>query len=137
MQGPEYLIELCHGFTYSGHPLAVAAGLATLELYKEEGLFERAKSLEMPFAQAMMSLRAAPHVADIRTIGLMSGIDLDSAPGKPGQRGYEVMERLFHDSDIYVRAAGDTLIVAPPLIITEAHIGEIRDRIAAVLKLLD
>ncbi len=85
MQGPEYLIELFHGYTYSGHPLAVAAGVATLELYKKEGLFERARSLEGKFADAMMSLKGLPNVADIRPIGLMCGIDLDPIPGSARQ----------------------------------------------------
>jgi beta-alanine--pyruvate transaminase len=136
MQGPEYLIELFHGFTYSGHPLAVAAGLATLDLYREEGLFERAKALEKPFADAMMSLKGRPFVADIRPIGLMCGIDLEPLQGKPGARGYEAIERMYHEHDLYVRVAMDTLIVSPPLIASERDIGEIRDRISALLAAL-
>src|SRR5258706_2870025 len=87
MQGPEHIIELFHGYTYSGHPLAVAAGVATLNLYKDEGLFEKAKAGEARFAEAMMSLKGLPSVADIRPIGLLAGIDLDPVPGKPGVRG--------------------------------------------------
>jgi beta-alanine--pyruvate transaminase len=137
MQGPEYMVELFHGFTYSGHPLAVAAGLATLEVYKEEGLFERVKALEKPFAAAMMSLKGRPHVADIRPIGLICGIDLEPMPGKPGARGYEAIERMYHEHDVHVRVTMDTLIVSPPLIATERDIGEIRDRIAAMLAVLE
>ena len=133
MQGPEYLVELFHGFTYSGHPLAVAAGLATLDLYKDEGLFERARKLEKPLAETMMSLKGKPHVVDIRPVGLMCGIDMEPIPGKAGARGYEAMERAFHEHDLYIRIAGDTLVVAPPLIVTEAQLGEIRDKVAAVL----
>jgi len=134
MNGPEYLVELFHGFTYSGHPLAAAAGVATLDIYRDEGLFERARKLEPVFADAMMSLKTAPNVADIRTVGLMCGIDLDSIPGKPGARGYDAIERMYHDHDLHCRVTMDTLIIAPPLISTEAHISEIRDRIRAVLE---
>jgi beta-alanine--pyruvate transaminase len=134
MQGPEYLVELFHGYTYSGHPLAVAAGVATLNLYKDEGLFERAKQMEGMFADAMMSLKGQPNVADIRPIGMMAGIDLDPTPGKPGDRGYRAIESMYHDHDIYVRVTMDTLIVSPPLIATESDIGEITDRIKKVLK---
>src|SRR6185312_84588 len=126
--------ELFHGYTYSGHPLAAAAGLATLDIYKDEGLFARAEKLEPVFADAMMSLKGEPNVEDIRTVGLLAGIDLAPMPGKPGLRGYDATERMYHDLDIYVRVAMDTLVVAPPLISTEADIGDIRDRIAKVLK---
>ncbi|MGE0626401.1 MAG: aspartate aminotransferase family protein [Hyphomicrobiaceae bacterium] len=136
MGGPDYAVELFHGYTYSGHPLAVAAGLASLEVYKEEGLFERALKMEPVFAEAMMSLKGQPHVADIRPVGMMCGIDLAPAAGKVGSRGYEAMERGFHEHDLYVRIATDTLVVAPSLIVSEAQIGEIRDRIATVLKAL-
>jgi beta-alanine--pyruvate transaminase len=134
MQGPEYLVELFHGYTYSGHPLAVAAGVATLNLYKEEGLFERAKKMEGMFADAMMSLKGLPNVADIRTVGLLAGIDLNPTPGKPGDRGYRAIETMYHEHDIYVRVTMDTLIVSPPLIATEADIGEITDKIGKVIK---
>jgi len=136
MTGPDYAVELFHGFTYSGHPLAVAAGLATLRLYEDEGLFERARSLEKPFADAMMSLKGHPHVVDIRPIGMMCGIDLESAPGKVGARGYEALERAFFEHDLYIRLATDTIVTAPPLIATESQIGEMRDRIATLLSKL-
>ncbi len=136
MTGPDYAVELFHGFTYSGHPIAVAAGLAALDVYREEGLFERAQTLQSPFAEAMMSLKGAPGVVDIRPIGLMCGIDLDPIAGKVGKRGYDAMETMFHTHDLYVRVAGDTLVVAPPLIATEQHIGEIRDRISQLLATL-
>jgi len=134
MTGAEHLPELFHGYTYSGHPLAVAAALATLKLYKDEGIFERAKALEPVFADAMMSLKGLPNVADIRTIGLLAGIDLDPIPGKVGVRGYDAIERMYADHDLYCRVTADTLIPSPPLIVSESQIGEIRDKIAAVLK---
>jgi beta-alanine--pyruvate transaminase len=133
MEGPEYLVELFHGYTYSGHPLAVAAGLAALDIYRDEGLFERANTLEGKFAELMMSLRDAPNVIDIRPIGLMCGIDLSPINAKPGQRGYDAIERMYHEHDLYCRVTADTLIVAPPLIATEDDLVEIRDRIRTVL----
>jgi beta-alanine--pyruvate transaminase len=134
MTGPEHMIELFHGYTYSGHPLAVAAGLATLDVYRDEGLFERARNNEKAFADAMMSLKGLPNVADIRPIGLMAGIDLDPLPGRPGVRGYEAIERMYHEHDLYVRVTMDTIIVAPPLIAGPSDFGAIRDRIAAVIR---
>jgi beta-alanine--pyruvate transaminase len=134
MTGAEHMIELFHGYTYSGHPLAAAAGLATLEIYKQEGLFEKARKLEGAFGEAMMGLEGQPHVSDIRTVGLIAGIDLDPQPGKPGVRGYDAIERMYHDHNIYVRVTMDTLIVAPPLVSTESDFAAIRDGIAKVLK---
>ena len=134
MQGPEHMIELFHGYTYSGHPLAVAAGIATLNLYKDEGLFEKARANEKAFADAMMSLKGLPNVADIRPIGLLCGIDLDPIPGKPGLRGYNAIERMYHEHDLYVRVTMDTICVSPPLIANESNFAEIRDRIATVIK---
>ena len=134
MTGPEHAVELFHGYTYSGHPLAAAAGIATLDLYKDEGLFERAIRLEPVLADAMMSLKGLPNVVDIRTVGLLAGIDLEPLPGKPGARGFQAMERMYHDFNIYVRVAMDTLVVAPPLISTEADIADIRDRVAKVIE---
>jgi beta-alanine--pyruvate transaminase len=134
MTGPEHLVELFHGYTYSGHPLAAVAGLATLDVYRDEGLFERAQKLEPVFADAMMSLKGEPGVEDIRTVGLLAGIDLAPTGGKPGLRGYEATERMYHDLNIYVRVAMDTLVVAPPLIATESDIAEIRDSLAKVIR---
>ncbi len=115
MQGPQHLPEFYHGYTYSAHPLATAAALAVLNVYREDELFERARGHEPIFAREMMSLRDAPHIADIRPIGLMCGIDLNPSEAGPGARGYDAMVRAFHAEDLYVRVAGDTLVVAPPL----------------------
>jgi beta-alanine--pyruvate transaminase len=134
MQGAEHLPELFHGYTYSGHPLAAAAGVATLNLYQEEGLFERARKMEKTFCEAMMSLKGLPNVGDIRPIGLLCGIDLDPVPGKGGVRGYSAIETAYHEEDIYVRITGDTLIVSPPLIATESDISFIRDKLATIIK---
>ena len=129
MNGPEHAIELFHGYTYSGHPLSVAAALASLDLYRDERLFERARALEAPFAKAMMSLRGKPGVEDIRPIGLICGIDLAGLPGAPGKLGLEATKRAFHDLDLYIRVGGDTLVVAPPLVITEEEIADLASRI--------
>lgn len=136
MTGPEHVIEFYHGHTYSGHPLSVAAGLAALDVYAAEALFERARGIETRFAEIMMGLKQAPHVADIRPIGLMCGIDLEPSTGKPGTKGYALIERTYHDHDLYVRIAGDTLIVAPSLTVTEDQLVVMRDRIAAALSAL-
>ncbi len=134
MNGPEHVIELFHGYTYSAHPLACAAGLATLDVYRDEGLFERARKLEAPFADAAMGLKGLPHVLDIRTVGLAAGIDLASRPDAVGGRAYEAMEKAFADEDLMIRVAGDTIALSPPLIITEGEIGELFGKLARVLK---
>lgn len=131
--GPETRIELFHGFTYSGHPLAVAAGLATLNVYRDDRLFERAAALEPMFAELMMTLKSARHVVDIRPIGLMCGIDLAARPGQDGARGFEVIERAYHRHDLYVRVVGDTLVVAPPLTASLDDLADIGARVAKVL----
>ncbi len=134
MQGAEHLPELFHGYTYSGHPLAAAAGVATLGVYQDEGLFERARGNEKLFCETMMSLKGLPNVADIRPIGMLAGIDLDPIPGKAGVRGYDAIERSYHEHDLYVRISGDTIIVSPPLIAGESDICEIRDKLAELIK---
>ena len=96
MRGPEHVIELFHGYTYSAHPLACAAGLATLDLYRDEGLFERAKALEPNWADAAMALKGLPNVLDIRCVGITAGIDLASRPDAVGKRGYDALEHAFH-----------------------------------------
>ncbi len=134
MRGPEHVVELFHGYTYSAHPLACAAGIATLDLYRDEKLFERAKKLEPRFADAAMALKGLSGVLDIRTVGLTAGIDLASRPGAPGLRAYEAMDRSFYEEDLMLRIAGDTLVLTPPLIVSEAQIGEIFDKVARVIK---
>jgi len=134
MKGPEHLPELFHGYTYSAHPLACAAGLATLDLYRDEDLFARAQALEPVFADAAMSLRGLPGVLDIRTVGLAAAVDLAPRDGAAGQRGYETMMRAFHGEDMVLRVGGDTFAVMPPLIVTEEQIGEIFGRLALTIR---
>src|ERR1019366_454124 len=134
MKGPEHVIELFHGYTYSAHPLACAAGLATLDLYRDENLFERARNLEASWAQAAMSLKGLPNVLDIRPVGLTVGIDLASKPDAVGKRGYAALEASYYDHDLMLRAVGDTLALSPPLIVSESQIGEIFDKVGKIIK---
>jgi beta-alanine--pyruvate transaminase len=136
MQGPPEAIEFFHGYTYSGHPVACAAGLATLDIYAREGLLTRALELEGVFADALHGLRDAPHVTDIRNFGLMGAIDLAPRPGKPGGRGYDVLVGALGRGAL-VRASGDTLAFSPPLIVSEAQIGELFDTVRQVLQTIE
>jgi beta-alanine--pyruvate transaminase len=136
MRGPEHAIELFHGYTYSAHPLACAAALATLDLYRDEGLFERARKLEPLWADAAMGLRGLPNVLDIRCVGLTAGIDLASRPNAVGGRGYAAVEHAFHKEDLMIRISGDSMAVSPPLIVSEREIDEIFDKLARVIRAL-
>jgi beta-alanine--pyruvate transaminase len=127
-------IEFFHGYTYSGHPLACAAGLATLGVYRDEGLFERAASLAPYWEDAVHSLRGAPHVVDIRNLGLVAGIELASRPGKVGARAFELFTRCFNDENVLIRTTGDIIALSPPLIVEKEQIDEI---VGAVAKMLD
>jgi beta-alanine--pyruvate transaminase len=126
-------IELFHGYTYSGHPLAAAAGLATLELYENEGLFERAASLASYWEDALHSLRGHPHVIDIRNLGLVGGIELEPRGGAPGTRGFDVFVDCFNRG-VLTRVTGDIIALSPPLIIERAQIDELVDTISAAIK---
>jgi beta-alanine--pyruvate transaminase len=134
MTGPEHVVELFHGYTYSAHPLACAAGLATLDIYRDEQLFERANKLEGRFADAVMTLKGLPNVVDIRTVGLTAGIDLSPSKDGPGKRGFDGLNSAFHDNDLMLRIAGDTLVLTPPLIISEDQVGEIVEKVAKVIR---
>ncbi len=134
MRGPEHVIELFHGYTYSAHPLACAAGLAALDLYRKENLFERARDLEPKFADAAMALRGLPGVLDIRTIGLVAGIDLASKPDGFGKRAYAAMEKAFHEHGLMIRVTGDTIALSPPLIASEDEIGGIFAKVGKVIE---
>ena len=134
MRGPAHAVELFHGYTYSAHPLACAAGLATLDLYRDEGLFERAHKLEPLWADAAMSLKGLPNVLDIRCVGLTAGIDLASRPGDVGKRAYDAMEQAFNAENLVIRVTGETIALTPPLIVSEREIEEIFAKVARVIK---
>jgi beta-alanine--pyruvate transaminase len=133
MQGPERAIEFFHGYTYSGHPLACAAANATLDLYAEEKLFERAADLSAHWESAIHQLRRFPIVRDIRNLGLVAGIELEPLPDTPGKRAYDVFVACF-EAGLLIRVTGDIIALSPPLIITTAQIDEIVDRLGRVLQ---
>ncbi len=133
MNGPDHVIELFHGYTYSGHPLACAASIATLDLYRDEGLFERARALEPTFADAVMTLKGKPGLLDIRTVGLVAAFDMASKPEGIGKRAYEAMETAFHDQGLMFRVTGDTIAVSPPLIISESQVGELVEKVGKTI----
>ncbi len=130
--GPGQAIEFFHGYTYSGHPLACAAGLAALAVYRDEGLFGRAARLAPAFEAALHSLKGAPHVIDIRNIGLMGAVELEPRPGQPTERALDVFRHCF-DQGVLVRTTGDTIALTPPLVVDEAQVGQI---VAAIGKAL-
>ncbi|MGE5088307.1 MAG: aspartate aminotransferase family protein [Candidatus Levyibacteriota bacterium] len=121
----EGAIEFFHGYTYSGHPAACAAGLATLDIYRDEGLFERARTLAPYFQEAMFSLRDVPHITDIRGYGMFAAFDVAS-DGVPGHRGHVLQKKLF-DNGLNLKTTGDCALLAPPLIAERAHIDVIVD----------
>src|SRR5690606_36293549 len=126
MTGPEHMIELFHGYTYSAHALACAAGLATLALYRDEGIFENAKALSPYWEDAVHSLKGTKNVVDLRNIGIMAGVELAPREDGPGKRGYEVFVKAY-EMGLVARVTGATLALSPPLILNEGHIDEIFD----------
>ena len=133
---PPGMVELFHGYTYSGHPVAIAAAEATLGLYHEERLFDRARELAPHFEDAVHRLQGAPHVTDVRNFGLMAGIELEPRPGKPGARGFDAFLRCY-EQGVLTRVAGDVIALSPPLIISKPQIDQIVDTIADVLRKVD
>jgi beta-alanine--pyruvate transaminase len=133
MKGAEIAVELPHGYTYSGHPLACAAGLASLAVYREESLFERSAGLADYWQEAVHSLNGVPHVRDLRNLGLLAGIELEPRPGKSVERTFETYLKCF-EKGILVRTTGDIIALSPPLIIEKQQIDQIFGTLADVLK---
>ncbi len=133
MQGPEHLIEFFHGYTYSAHPLACAAGLATLETYEDEGLLTRAQSMAGTFADAVHSLKGLPNVIDTRNFGLVGGIELAPLPGEPAKRAFNVFLECW-EQGLLVRTTGDIVALSPPLIIEKNHLERIVDVLGKAIK---
>jgi beta-alanine--pyruvate transaminase len=136
MAGPPGAIELFHGYTYSAHPLACAAGVATLQLYKDEDLFNRAASMAPKLEQALHTLKGVRHVTDIRNHGLVGAVELASRPGAVGARAFEAFLQAF-EKGVLVRQTGDIIAIAPPLIIDEAQIAQIASTLRDVITALD
>ncbi|MXQ06747.1 aminotransferase class III-fold pyridoxal phosphate-dependent enzyme [Alphaproteobacteria bacterium GH1-50] len=133
MEGPEHVIEFFHGYTYSGTPIAAAAGLATLETYKEEGLFERALEMEEYWGDAVHSLADHPHVIDVRNLGLIGAIELEPIAGEPTKRAFSAFLDAY-EKGILIRTTGDIIAMSPPLIIEKAHIDQLVGTLSDVLK---
>jgi beta-alanine--pyruvate transaminase len=133
MQGPENTIELFHGYTYSAHPVACAAALATLDIYTKEGLLTRAATLAPQWEDAVHSLRGVPHVIDVRNYGLIGAVELEPRADKPGARGFDVFVKCF-ERGVMVRQAGDVIALSPPLIIEPKQIGRIVETLGAVIR---
>jgi beta-alanine--pyruvate transaminase len=133
MQGPEHMIELFHGYTYSGNPIASAAGIATLETYREEGLFQRAAEIAPYWEDALHSLKGLPHVIDIRNLGLIGAVELDPVAGAPTKRAFQAFLDAY-DRNILIRTTGDIIAMSPPLIISKAEIDRLIGTLADVLK---
>ena len=136
MQGPENAIELFHGYTYSAHPAACAAALATLDIYAREGLLTRAAALAPQWEEAVHSLRGASKVIDVRNYGLIGAAELDPRPGKPGARAFEVFLKCF-EQGVMVRQTGDTIAMSPPLIIEPAQIARIVQTVSEAIRDVD
>ncbi len=133
MQGPENVIDLFHGYTYSGHPLACAAALATLDTYAEEKLFDKALEIGGYWEEKIHALANLPNVIDIRNFGLIGAVELAPRDGKPGARAYDVFTKCFHDKDLMVRTTGDVIALSPPLILDRSHIDQIFGRLGEAI----
>ncbi|MGM9480061.1 aspartate aminotransferase family protein [Roseateles sp. NT4] len=133
MTGPEHLIEFFHGYTYSAHPLACAAGIATLDTYADDDLLTRAARMQDEFAKALHSLRDEPNVIDVRNIGLVGGIELKPLDGQPAKRAFNVFLDCW-DKGLLVRTTGDTVALSPPLIIESSHIERIIETLRGALR---
>jgi beta-alanine--pyruvate transaminase len=135
MNGPEHLIELFHGYTYSGNPVASAAGLATLDTYEEEGLLTRGAELASYWEDGLHSLKGLPHVLDIRNIGMIGAVELEPIPGWPAKRAFSAFLEGF-EKGILMRTTGDTIAMSPPLIIKKSEIDVLIDTLTGILKTL-
>ncbi|MTH96996.1 aspartate aminotransferase family protein [Roseibium sp. RKSG952] len=136
MTGPDHMIELFHGYTYSAHPVACAAALATLDTYEEEGLLTRAGELAQHWEDGLHSLKDCPNVIDIRNLGLIGAIELEPIAGEPTKRAFSAFLKAYEDG-ILIRTTGDIIALSPPLIISEAQIDELFGKLRSVLHTLD
>jgi beta-alanine--pyruvate transaminase len=135
-KAPENAIELFHGYTYSAHPVACAAALASLEIYREEGLFERCAGLAGYWQDAVHSLKGVRNVIDLRNLGLIAGIELEPMPGKPNKRAFDAFLKCYDDG-LLIRTTGDIIALSPPLIVEKNHIDEMFDKLGKTLKAIE
>ena len=135
MHGPEQLIEFAHGYTYSGHPLAVAAAHAALDVYQDEGLFERSKETGKLFGDALQQLKGKPYVIDVRDYGMLGGVELEPIPGEPTERAQQAF-RACYEKGLLTRTTGETMALCPALVADESHIAELVDKLGAALDTL-
>lgn len=133
MQGPEDVIDFFHGYTYSGHPLAAAACVATLDTYQEEGLLTRARELAPYWEERLHGLKGLPHIIDLRNIGLIGAIEVEPIASQPGKRAYDLFVKAF-EAGLLIRQTGDIIALSPPLIISKDQIDQLFDIMASVLK---
>ena len=132
-KGDPKIIDFFHGYTYSAHPLAAAALIATLEVYNEEGLFDRAAKIAPYWEESLHSLKNVENVIDIRNLGFVGGIEMSTQDGKIGKRGYNVFEKAFHDKNVLLRFTGDIIALSPPLIATEGHVDQLVDSLREII----
>jgi beta-alanine--pyruvate transaminase len=135
MTGPEHLIEFLHGYTYSAHPLACAAGIATMDVYAEQNLLTRAQQVQGYFAEALHSLKGEPHVIDVRNFGLVGGVELQGIPNEPTKRAFSVFLDCY-EQGVLLRTTGDIIAFSPPLIIEREHIDRIIESVRTALRRL-
>jgi beta-alanine--pyruvate transaminase len=133
MQGPDSVIELFHGYTYSAHPVSCAAALATLDIYAKEGLLTRVASIAREWEDAVHTLRGIPHIIDIRNYGLIGAVELEPRAGKPGSRAYDVFLECF-ERGVLVRQSGDIIALSPPLVIESKQISRIVETLGEAIR---
>jgi beta-alanine--pyruvate transaminase len=133
MKGPDGAIDLFHGYTYSAHPIACAAGLATQQVYRSEGLLTRAAEIGDYWADAVHSLKGLPHVIDLRNLGLIGAVELEPIPGRPGTRGFDVFVRAF-EKGLLARVTGDIIALSPPLVIERQHVDELVGKLGEAIR---
>ena len=136
MDGPDHMIEFFHGYTYSGNPMAAAAGLATLETYKEEGLLNRAGEITQYWEDALHSMRGLPRVVDVRNIGLVGAIELEPIEGAPTKRAFSAFIKAY-ESGLLIRTTGDIIAMSPPLIVEKKHIDQIVEMLTKIIASVD
>jgi beta-alanine--pyruvate transaminase len=136
MSGPANAVELFHGYTYSAHPIACAAGLATQDIYRDEKLFERARAMAPYWSDAVHALKGRKHIVDLRAYGLVAGIELAPREGAPGTRAYDAMVAAFN-AGLLIRVTGDTIAMSPPLVIERKDVDRIFETLGTIIDRLD